>query len=520
MATIQLTRNKAFSWHNKNGVYAKGYLFAPDEKLYKEADLCSYFDNIKNENDFREKLRSANGIFSVVIQRDHSVWMAVDRFRYFPLFYRKNNCDFRICDEVNNLYEHLEQKELDSDSCLTFSGLGYVLGKKTLLKDIFQVQAGECVIYNQEQIASSFYHCHFSETKDIDFDEAKVQLRKIFQNIGRRMLQLIGDRPVILSLSGGFDSRLIAYILKKEGVKNVLCYTYGVKKENPEWMRSKKVAEKLGFEWLFIDYSTIEDTQFHKQGQFVDFYTSVAQYVSKFGFMPYFAANYFINQLKIPSDAILMTGDGGDFLSGSHLRSYMKKYKSISAVSKDLQYTHCRLTQLNRGERKKITGIIRQELQDSIPLFCNIENWDLKERQAKYIVNASKLWECFNLKSQIPLCDIELMDFFVSLPFEYRLNQNLYKTVLTELFEEFDINFTQDAQPKETAFIQQLKVHIKRLFPFLRRKQDIFMYDYFDFRRFSQPILKELQDANQVKKITSLNGIFSEWYLLQVKKEI
>jgi asparagine synthase (glutamine-hydrolysing) len=517
--TVKLTRNNVYSWCYRNNIHAKGYLFSPDGKLHRNEDLCSYFDAITEEKSFRQKLLSANGLFSIVIQQKQSVWLATDRFRYFPLFYRKKNGHIIIGDDISNLYEPEEKKEFDEDNCLLFSALSYVLGNKTLLKDVFQIQAGEYVIYDGRQVISSFYYHYFSETQNIRFEEAKCQLKNIFQNIMQRMVQLVGNRPVMLSLSGGLDSRIIAYFLKKAGIKDVLCYTFGVKEGNPEWSRSKTVAEKLGFEWLFIDYSTVHEYQFYQQKQFTDFYTYESQYVSKFGFTQYFAANHFVNHLKIPHHSVLFLGDGGDFFSGSHLRSHMQNYQSLSCIARDLQYSYCNLVQLNRKERKKIYSAIAQELVNTHPLFCNVENWDLKERQAKYIINSSKLWEYFGIETQIPLCDTELMDFFVSLPFEYRLNQKLYKTVLHELFEEFSINFPQDFIKQEKQVIQWLKIMIKRIFPFLRRNSNLFQYDYFDSKRFLQPILEELQSQQHPKrKIISFNGIFTCWYLLKTKK--
>jgi asparagine synthase (glutamine-hydrolysing) len=520
ITSIKLTRNKVFRWYCREHVHTKGYLFAPDGTLYRDADLYNYFSNITSVDDFRQKLLSANGIFSVIIQKNKSVWVAVDRFRKFPLFYRNQKATWIISDDVDNLFEADEQKEIDTEAYLTFSGCGYVLGNKTLLKGVFQLQAGEFLVYDEIRMMPSFYHQHFSPIQDISFDEARTQLKKIFLNVAQRMSRLIGDRPVIVSLSGGFDSRMLAYLLKKTGKTNVLCFTYGIKEGNPEWERSKAVAEKLGFKWVFIDYSTMDEPSFHKEKQFIDFYTYVAQYVSKFGFASYFAVNYLIHTLSISSDSVMLTGDGGDFFAGGHLRPYMAKYQSLSTIAQDLQYMHCNLVELHQAKRKKIRSIIKQKLRNTTPLFSNIENWDLKERQAKYIFNSDKLWEYFKIEPQTPLCDTALMDFFVSLPFEYRLNQKLYKTVLTELFEECELNFPQDVNKQEKAIIQQCKIYIKRIFPFLKKKPDLFQYDYFDFKRFVQPILQELHTEKQDEKIISSNGIFSEWYLIQVKKEI
>jgi asparagine synthase (glutamine-hydrolysing) len=497
-------------------MYVKGYCFSPDGKLYRDAELCDYFSNIISHDGFRQQLLSANGRFSVVIQRESQIWIAVDRFRYFPIFYRQQGDFLSVSDDIDKLYETGEPKETDSESCIVFSGYGYVLGNKTLLKNIFQVQAGELIVYDGKNITASFYHQLVSKIQDIPFEDAKCQLKDIFQRMVQRMFCLIGKRPVILSLSGGLDSRFIAYLLKKHGKEEVICYSYGVKENNPEWQRSKTVAEKLQFKWLFIDYNRINDLDFYKKEKFIRFYQYVSQYVSKFGFMPYFATDYLVNDLKIAPDSILMTGDGGDFFSGSHLRSYMRNYHSAATVASDLQYIHCHLVKLYKKERALIRHIIQKEMIHTVPLFANIENWDLKERQAKYILNASKQWEYFGIETQFPLCDTELMDFFVSLPIEYRLNQRLYRNVLSELFSEFDISFPQETAVQEKIIVQQAKVYVKRIFPFLRRKPDLFQYDYFDFKRFSQPILNELQDYSD-REILSSNGIFSEWYLMQVK---
>ncbi|MDR1683321.1 MAG: asparagine synthase C-terminal domain-containing protein [Candidatus Symbiothrix sp.] len=524
MEKIKLTKDKACQWYSNDSCYAKGYLFTPDGRLYRDENLLSYFGDIADENDFRSKLLSANGVFSVIINQENTLWVAVDRVRYFPLFYRFKGEQIYIADEIRDLYEPDEQKELDPDSALLFRGLGYVLKNKTLLKDAFQIQAGEYLSYINGKLTSAFYHLHRSEKINIGFDEAKEQLKNILQNVGSRMTQVLGDRLALLSLSGGFDSRLIAYLLKKEGVKNVLCFTYGKKEDNPEWKRSEMVAKKLGYEWLFIDYGSIDNQPlFHKQKQFVDYCEYASQYVSKFGVTQYFAANYLIENVKIPTNPVCLAGHGGDFFSGSYLRPFMQKYHSLSAMAKDLQLSDFHIgnmVQLTGKERKKIVKLIRKDLLNFSPLFQSVENWELKEREAKYVFPFNKLWEYRGIDSYMPLCDTELMDFFISLPFEYRLNQKLYKTVLSELFAEFDINFPQDESKLKAAIIQQIKIFIKRTFPFLKKKPNLFLYDYFDFKRFSQPLLKELEEAGEKRKILSLNGIFSEWYLMQIKKKL
>ncbi len=519
---ISLIRNKVFPWYCKDNVYAKGYLFTGDGRLLKNEEVCDYFNDISDENEFKKKLLEANGLFSVVVNNGETWFLAVDRFRSFPLFYRQYNGTVYVGDEVDNVFTEGERKELDENSAIVYSGLSYVLGNKTLIANVHQMQAGECLIVSNGHISSNFYHVFLSEIRnDISFAEAKEELKKIINRVTEKMSVLLENRPVLLSLSGGLDSRLLAYMLKKAGKKDVLCYTFGRKQGNPEWEYSQKVADRLGFEWLFIDYTKIEALDFYTKNQFINFYKYESQYVSKFGFMQYFAADYLLNHAKINSTACVLQGHGGDFFSGSHLRSYMRNYRSLKTLAKDLQYIHCNIVKLSMKDRRIIRKEIGRELSDnfSAPLFGMVENWDLKERQAKYIINTNKLWEQFGVEVQMPLCDVELMNFFVSLPFEYRVGQKLYKEVLWELFDEYDLNFSKDrVNLLEVPWKENLKVFVKRLFPWLRKSGLVFQYDYFDYERFVQPIVKELKGNSRA--IISMNGVFSEWYLLQVKKEI
>jgi asparagine synthase (glutamine-hydrolysing) len=523
MIDIKLTRNKCFKWYHKEGIYVKGYLYDRQGNLYQHDNLINYFHDIENEISFKRKLLEANGIFSVIIQHIHKkeLWISVDRFRYFPLFYRKKENDFLVSDDIDNLYATNEKIQIDQESAIFFSGISYVLGNKTLLKNIYQIQAGELLVCKKSEITRDFYHRHYPDQLiHITFEEAKIQLKSILRQVSKRMAGLIGNRPVILPLSGGLDSRLIAYMLKKEGIENILCYTFGKKEGNPEWVRSQKVAGKLGFKWIFIDYTAIHDPEFYKDSTFNEFYNYESQYVSKFGIMQYLAANHLTRELNVSPDSVVIPGHGGDFFSGSHLQPSMKNYRSVKTVAKDLVYSHCRLVQLSSKERKQIFQVIKGELINSIPLFSNIENWDLKERQAKYIVNSNKLWEYFGLETQMPLCDTELMDFFVALPFDLRLNQRLYKAVISELFDEFDINFPEDNKHIEVTFIQKLKVSVKRAFPFLRKKTDLFQSDYFDFKRISKGMVQEVwENMPFSRKPISLNGILSEWYLMQIRRK-
>ncbi|WP_269848621.1 asparagine synthase-related protein [Methanosarcina horonobensis] len=62
-----------------------------------------------------------------------------------------------------------------------------------------------------------------------------------------------------------------------------------------------------------------------------------------------------------------------------------------------------------------------------------MEYFDSNERQAKFIINSVRVYEFFGYEWRIPLWDAELMEFFLRVPIEHRINRNLYKKIRQRL---------------------------------------------------------------------------------------
>ena len=164
----------------------------------------------------------------------------------FQNVYKRLNIPTRIAKSVNDL------DNVNSDE---FLSIGFVAGEETLLQDIFQVQAGEYLIFDDNKLKKEFYFDYL--TKKIStksFDELKSEFLDILRDSIQRIIKLANGRHIVLPLSGGYDSRLIASLLKQANYQNVTCFTYG-KKNSPEVIISKKVANELGFKWFFVEYN-------------------------------------------------------------------------------------------------------------------------------------------------------------------------------------------------------------------------------------------------------------------------
>ena len=82
-----LKNNKGFKWFEKDGLYVKGYIFDESNNYYSQEKLLEYFSNCNSKDDFLEKIKKANGLFSIIFIINDTVFLACDLVRMFPLFY-------------------------------------------------------------------------------------------------------------------------------------------------------------------------------------------------------------------------------------------------------------------------------------------------------------------------------------------------------------------------------------------------------------------------------------------------
>ena len=249
-------KNEAgFTWQHSGKLSVKGYLFDADDNYLTGPALAAYFKTADAE-EFKARLLQANGLFAVVFCDGNKAWAATDRLRSFPLFYRHIDNDLHISDDAHFLanlpggtlcLDDLRQSE--------FLSTGYVTGPNTLLHGLSQVQTGALLVAEEGNINQTFYH-HYqtAEVRSGSYEELCRQFEQHLELVQNRFIQSLQGRPLALSLSGGYDSRLIAAMLKRANYQNVTCFTFG-RANNPEMPYAKKICEQLNIPWKPIIYT-------------------------------------------------------------------------------------------------------------------------------------------------------------------------------------------------------------------------------------------------------------------------
>lgn len=513
---INLIHNLGFRWFNENGLFVKGYLIDKEGYFYADDKIISYFKDIGSFEEFNERLKNANGLYSVIIKNDENTFAAVDRIRMFPIFYNSKG----ISDESKSISSDIS---FDENARADFLQTGYVTSSRTLLKEVSQIQAGEAICIQNGELKTEFYSSFTaSKINQKTYPELESELRLKMESAFNIILNQLKGKTIIVPLSAGYDSRLIAVMLKNAGFEKVICFTYG-RKNYPEIKTSKAVADRLGFQWYYIEYNQKLINGFLKDKEFQEFYNYSANHVSMFFLQEYFAIKQLKEKNLIPEDAVFISGHSGDFIAGSHLEGKVKPNSSKRKAASEIFRRNFGLLPYTAEYKKNKTKEIKSSLQKFTSLSHGLyEQWDLIERQAKFIVNSCNTYNFFGHQHYLPYWDKNLMDFFSHLPYELKLNKKLFDDVLMSFFEPHQLNFENEFQPGKLQLkIQEQKNKIKKFIPNKLFQQRFLQNDPLCYWEASREMIKDMEERafpvnHQYKEF---KAVFTQWYLSKLPSD-
>lgn len=523
MVEIILNYNNGFKWYSNNTIFIKGYFFDENNNFYENEAAISYFKGIYNKKLFLERIQSINGVFTVIIKIEKKLCISCDPTRIFPLFYTIKNDKLFISDDILILKERLNINTIDAFASEEFLASGYTLGKKTLLKNVYQLQSSEYLYFNNCKLKKQGFHFTYSTNKlnTSPYFKLREQAILAFENSFNRLIKSLNNKQVILPLSGGFDSRLIAVLLNKHNYTNVICYTYG-KKNNHEIENSKKVAEKLNLKWHFIEYSDKLIENHMNSNSFKEFIHYIGKYSTMLFVQEFFAVKYLKDHELISKEAVFLPGHSGDLLGGSQFKKTIPKNLKTNNIIKYLE-----LTKFNyQHSKSKKQFQIKEEIKSQILSFDKnyktkvphsvFEDFDIKEKIAKVIFNSSGVYSFFNYTSRFFFWDKELLLFFKDVPERFKIMKLLYDDVLqNDYFKEYNVHFNEELNPNiNDIHFQKVKEKIKPYLPYSIRKKYLIKNDWMNLNYTSKKIeISFIKNHIKYKsKIHSFNEMNIQWY--------
>lgn len=468
---IYLNNNLGFKWKTDNITWVKGYAFDKENNYLFESNLIDYFKSVYSIKIFHERFNSLNGNLTVVTQKDNKLFAAVDRIRSIPLFYALENDVFYLTDAPHWIIKKLNKLEFERLFVDEFLQTGYVTLNNTLYPKIFQLEAGHILVFDKN--TSKLKINKYNNINDHEISEKSNQelidlLDEIHKSIFNRLIRSLEGKTVVIPLSSGYDSSLIALMLKRMGYENVICYTYG---NGSYWEinQSKEVADYLKYPWFFINYDRKKWRKWHKSNIRKEFF----EYSGNLCSIPCIQDFPAVWELKkkqiIPLNSVFVPGHSGDFLAGSHLpQSFINKnYISKSDLIQGIYNRHYHLRKKSKFEnlfKNRINCYLeKKDKFDSETASKIFEYWDLQERQSKFIVNSVRVYEFFGFEWRLPLWDLELITFWSKIKMKDKINRILYLEYAKE-YQKLPVsnsnNIIKKVNEKKSNSIKKILINI------------------------------------------------------------
>ncbi|MDQ2996474.1 MAG: asparagine synthase-related protein [Chloroflexota bacterium] len=355
--------------------------------------------------------------------------LANGRYGFCPLYYSVTADGCYFASEAKALIRAIGEAELDWQSVADFFYIGHMLGERTLFRGISALGPGQIVTYRQGRLEAhtyaNFTHAPVKAARDISAE----RIAQLFMESVERRLDR--DKPQVVLLSGGLDSRLILGALHQLAVTpRVISLEHDNIRNGADGRYAARIAQRLGFE------CEVRPTR-------PDFYGSrecmeVFQILD--GMVPTW--ELFIGQIYgelEPSMGTVWDGLGLDLtLGGTH--QFAGGYtKNMAHFLKKQPINRPLLQSVLTPEAFAAADLGFFERVDAeLAAIPNSENqflhFLLKHRIRRRIsVNPYQLFGS-RIQPQTPSTDLDFLDYVVGVPSSLRLNHAVYAAMVKAHF--------------------------------------------------------------------------------------
>ncbi len=429
-------------------------------------------------------LEKFNGMFAFALwdSLKNQMILARDRTGKKPLYFSRTPSGGMIfASEIKSLLESkLVSRKLNLNALSDFLRLNYVLGNHSIFEGIEKLRPGHYLVVNGqnpwEQKSYWDLSHHFKNKLDIEFNEAKTELLRLFDS--SVALRMISDVPLGAFLSGGIDSSSIVASMQARARQNhIRTFTIGFKEKSySEADEARSISKHIGtrHEERVVDVSLsshLKDIVYFADEPFADS-----------SMIP----TYFLSQFTREFVTVALSGDGGDELFAGY-ETYLanKIHDGLKRLPRFLAQPIQSLANLLPSSFEKVSfdykvkkflashsltapeahyfwrtifsqSELQELLQDSVKEavlahdsfnyfdshFCQVQECHPLD-QALYVdtktwlpddilVKADRMSMAHSLELRCPFLDYRLLEFAAALPPEWKMRGTVKKFILKE----------------------------------------------------------------------------------------
>jgi asparagine synthase (glutamine-hydrolysing) len=277
------------------------------------------------QNDIFRFVEKLEGMFSIAYLdlSDNKLYLIRDFAGIKPLYYYLDSNGVIISSQLDQIIAFKDQinLELNEKAIFDYYSIGSFIAPNTIFQNIFQVNPGELVVIDLATITIEAKRRFYYYSRNMNFINSRDYFKIVESSIGHAVKNCMdSDVPMATLLSGGIDSPLISYYVKKFDPKiRAFIFKNNYSNYYDESESAEFIAEKIGIERDFVSYNndTIKD-------DIIDLMSKMPEPIGDFGII-----SYHLLTSNIPDNIkVLFGGDGGDelFYGYNRHRSFIKYY--------------------------------------------------------------------------------------------------------------------------------------------------------------------------------------------------
>lgn len=435
-------------------VWMKADLFSESTTVAaaRIASHCSSRDGL-TEPALTELLHGLDGHFAVLAQGPDWAMGAVDAIRSAPIFLINEPPQnfvrsLTLCGTPAALGRRLGTFSFNPDGVLSLAMAGYTLGSDSLYQGITQLQPGEAVLFTGT--SNRLWRYRRYQPWLIDQTATGPRLKRRLAELTLGILDKTAKASLgrlVVPLSAGLDSRLIVSGLAHLGHRDVKCFTYGLA-NSYEAEAAKQIAAELGYTWRFVPYRPADQRRYWNDSHCRAYLNFSESWCSTPIVHDLPAVDVLVRDGYLQAGDLVLNGNSGDYISGMHIAAPLRHCRDdLTAEGRRRLVIDTMLNKHFMLWRSLATDDNRQRIAARLEAAFDEEGLDTADprtshgayecleflnRQAKYVISRQRTYEFFNLRWYLPLWDAAYLDFWQTVPLEWKTDQRLYREMLEE----------------------------------------------------------------------------------------